>query len=398
MPRHLTTASFTLAERRARLARRHHLAMEARSRDPVEVARDLVGLHATDPASIFLAVAARTSGVEAGGIERAMYDDRTLVRMLGMRRTLFVFPTEMVPVAQAACTRAIAVQMRRRYEGFIKPTGVAKDIGKWLRDVEASTLAAVRARGEASASELSRDEPRLRQKVMLNEGKSYGGPGNITTWVLALMAADGRIVRGRPAGASWHSTVYRYSPTESWLSEGLREIDKDGAQAELIRRYLRSFGPASEKDVRWWTGLTAGEVRPALAAIGATAVDIEGTPGLALADDLEPTRSVKPWAAFLPSLDPTVMGWTERDWYLGDHGAPLFDRNGNAGPSIWWNGRIVGGWAWRKDGTLPYRLLEDVGREAEMAIATEAERIRDWIGPVTFVPRFPTPLQRELAA
>ncbi|MDP9325402.1 MAG: winged helix DNA-binding domain-containing protein, partial [Candidatus Dormibacteraeota bacterium] len=128
------------------------------------------------------------------------------------------------------------------------------------------------------------------------------------------------------------------------------------------------------------------------------AVDIEGTPGLALADDLEPTRAVKPWAAFLPSLDPTVMGWTERGWYLGDHTAALFDRNGNAGPSIWWNGRVVGGWAWRKDGTLPYRLLEDVGREAEVAIGAEAERIRDWIGPVTFVPRFPTPLQRELAA
>lgn len=387
-----------MAERQARLARRHHLAASARSREPVEVARDLVCLHATDPASIFLSVAARSRGVQPASIERALYDDRSLVRMLGMRRTLFVFPTEVAPVAQAACTNAIAVQMRRRYEGFIAPTGVARDVGAWLREVEAGALAAVRARGEASAAELSKDEPRLRHKVMLNEGKSYGGPGNITTWVLALMAAEGKIVRGRPSGASWHSTVYRYSPMESWLPRGLRPMERADAQAELVRRYLWSFGPATEADVRWWTGLSAGEVRPALAATGAVEVDVDGATGLLLPDDLEPVRSVRPWAALLPSLDPTVMGWSARAWYLGEHQAALFDRNGNAGPSIWWDGRIVGGWGWRKDGTLPYRLLEDVGAEAEAAIATEVERMTDWIRPVTFVPRFPTPLQQELCA
>jgi hypothetical protein len=93
------------------------------------------------------------------------------------------------------------------------------------------------------------------------------------------------------------------------------------------------------------------------------------------------------------------MGWRERAWYVGAHAAALFDRSGNIGPTAWWDGRIVGGWAQRKDGEVAVRLLEDVGAEATAAIAAEAQRLREWIGPGTTVtPRFRTPLERELAA
>jgi Winged helix DNA-binding domain len=96
-------------ERRARLARRHHLAPAARAAGVVEAARDLVGLHATVPASVFLAAAARVRAPEVAAVERALYEDRLLLRMLGMRRTMFVVPVELAPVVHAACTQAIAV-------------------------------------------------------------------------------------------------------------------------------------------------------------------------------------------------------------------------------------------------------------------------------------------------
>ena len=101
-------------------------------------------------------------------------------------------------------------------------------------------------------------------------------------------------------------------------------------------------------DLKWWTGWTLTQTRAALGAIEAVEVDLDGMPGFVLPGDLEPEPEPEPWAAFLPSLDPTVMGWKERDWYLGEHAATLFDRNGNAGPTVWWNGRVVGGWAGRK--------------------------------------------------
>jgi hypothetical protein len=92
------------------------------------------------------------------------------------------------------------------------------------------------------------------------------------------------------------------------------------------------------------------------------------------------------------------MGWTERAWYLGDHRGALFDRNGNAGPTIWWDGRIVGGWAQRADGQIATRLLEDVGTPARAAIAAEVERLTAILADRRFTPKFRTPLERELTS
>ena len=74
------------------------------------------------------------------------------------------------------------------------------------------------------------------------------------------------------------------------------------------------------------------------------------------------------------------MGWQAREWFLGPHGPVLFDRTGNIGPTVWWEGRIVGGWAQRPSGEVVYRLLEDAGAEAAAAIAAEAARLETWLG------------------
>jgi hypothetical protein len=92
------------------------------------------------------------------------------------------------------------------------------------------------------------------------------------------------------------------------------------------------------------------------------------------------------------------MGWFERDWYLGEHRPSLFDRNGNAGPTVWWQGKIVGGWAQRPDGEVIARLLEDVGSDARTAIDRKIEALQEWLGEVRVIPRFRTPLERELSA
>jgi hypothetical protein len=90
------------------------------------------------------------------------------------------------------------------------------------------------------------------------------------------------------------------------------------------------------------------------------------------------------------------MGWKQRDWYLGNHQRALFDTNGNAGPTIWANGRIVGGWAMRPEGEVVTKLLEDVGRESSEAVDAEAARLSEWLDTTHAIPRFPTPLHKEL--
>jgi len=381
-----------IEERRARLGVRHGLAPPARAATPVDVARAVVALHSTDPASVFLSIHARAPEVGVGAIERALYEERSLMRLLGMRRTVYVVPVDLAPVVQASSTQAVARELRRRYLSFLEAAGVGDEA--WLKQVEEATARALAVRGEAVGADLATDVPALRTKVSLNEGKAYGGAQNITTWVLSLLAADGRIVRGRPRG-SWTSSQYRWSPVEAWLPGGGPEWPVERARVELVRRWLARYGPATVADLRWWTGWTAAAVKQALTAIEPVEVDLDGTTGLVLPDDVKPVRC-KPWVALLPALDPTPMGWSGRSWYLGDHAAALFDRSGNIGPSIFSDGRIVGGWAQRADGEIVYRLLEDIGSDKIREVEDAVARMAAWVGPVRVTPRFRTPLAHEL--
>ncbi len=387
-----------VAERRARVGVRHRLALAERTDDVRAIARSLVVLHATDPATVFLSVAARGRSLEPGHVEKALYEDRTLLRMLAMRRTMFVAPIELVPALQASCADALAHKQRKTYGRYLENAeGVGGDVSAWLSEVEAETHQALLTRGTATGAQLSKLVPRLRTQVDTAPGKSYSKPTSITTWVLVILGAEGRIVRGRPNG-SWSSSQYTWAPIESWLPNGIPSLTAEQARAELVRKWLYAFGPAPESDIKWWTGWTLGEVRKTLARLDTAEVDLGGETGLILADDLDPVPAPDPWVALLPALDPTPMGWQSRDWYLGEHGPALFDRNGNVGPTIWCDGRIVGGWAQRTDGEIVWRLLEDIGSEAESHVAAEAARLTTWYGEVRPIPRFRTPLERELTA
>ena len=382
-------------ERRARLARRHRLAPEARGATPVEATQGVVVLHSTDPVTVFLSTWTRTRNFAIGDLERALYEDRSLVRMLGMRRTLFVTPRELVPVVDAACSRVVAARERRKLEAFVAASGVASDPRAWLDRVSAAALRALAARGEASTAELTRDDPLLATRLRLGSGTRWEAEVSAASRILPLLAAEGRIVRGRPRG-TWLSSQYRWTTID--VLGPLRKVAPRAARAELARRWLGAFGPGTEVDLRWYTGWTLRETREALDGVPHVRVELDDGVGLVLADDLEPTPPAEPWAALLPALDATVMGWKERDWYLGSHAARLFDANGNAGATVWWDGRVVGGWGQHPDGEIVHALLEDVGRDAEASIAREAERLGAWLGDARVTPRFATPRHRELTA
>jgi hypothetical protein len=386
-----------LEERRRRLAIRHALAPPHRVATAAEAAGSVVALHATDPTSVFLGFRARLRETTPADLQRELYDVRSVIRLLAMRRTMFMVPVPDVPLVHAAATREVAERERRRLVARLEEHGVAPDGERWLSDVMDATVAVIERLGEPVSTEISAEEPRLRERILLAQGKAYEGWQAVSVWVLQQLSAEGRIVRTRPRG-SWISSQYRWASMEAWLGHRIPRLPADDSRVELVRRWLTRFGPGTEADLAWWTGWTLRDLRRALSALPVAMVDLDGRPGLALADDLEPTADPGRWTAFLPALDSTTMGWQAREWYLGPHRAPLFDVNGNAGPTIWQDGRVVGGWAQRRDGAVTVRLLEDVGAERAVEVDAEAERLRTWLGDVRFTPRFPTALERELRA
>lgn len=393
--------AMTDAQRRARLVRRHLLG--ASDHDPLAITSGLVALHSTDPASVHLSVAARGCPPATGALDAALYEDCSLVRMLGMRRTMFVVTTDFAPLVQAAATRDVAGRERTRLIGFIEEAGLATDGKRFLARLEDATMQALLERGAAYGAELGAAVPGLRQQIEIAAGTQ-----SLTTRVLFVLAAEGRIVRGRPRG-SWTSSQYRWSPAPKPPAT-TEELPTAEAQVQLVRAYLAGYGPATAADIQWWTGWTAGVTKRALAQIPTLDVEIgsdsKGSAAVVLADDdpADDPPETRPAARLLPALDPSVMGWTGRDFYLDpehrDHTreAALFDRSGNPGPTVWWGGQIVGGWAQRKDGDVVFQLLTDIGRVGTANVESEAARTAEFLGEVRVTPRFRTPLERSLVS
>jgi Winged helix DNA-binding domain len=385
-----------VAERRARLARRHRVAPGHRAGDVVEAARSMVCLHGTDPATVYLSAWARVDGMAVADMDRALYDDRSLVKHLAMRRTLFVFPRETLPVAQAGASNRVADNERRTLIRIVEREGLQRDGDGWLREASERVLELLADGREATSSELRAEIPLLEGSVVYGAGKSWGGKMPIGPRVLTTLSAAGRVVRASNVGG-WMVSRPRWTSMRSWLGEELAPPPDPEGVAGLVERWLRAFGPGTAVDVKWWLGSTVTAVRRALADLEAVEVELDGQTGYLLPDDLEPAAPIEPWAALLPPLDPTTMGWFERGWYLGPYKEQLFDTAGNAGPTVWWDGRIVGGWRQSDAGEVEFQMLEDVGAEGMRAIERESERLNAWLGGTRVLPRFPSPLSKVVA-
>ncbi|MGD9704086.1 MAG: winged helix DNA-binding domain-containing protein [Acidimicrobiia bacterium] len=388
--------SIDVGERRARLSLRHRLVPSRRTDDVVAIADDLVALHSTDPVSVYLSAAARMAHPALSPMETALYEARSLLRHHAMRRTLWVFGQRVARLAHASTSLGLLGPEERRFARLIEGSGVTTDGIAWLDAARRDVLAALESSGPVTARELGDAVPALRVPIEMAVGKSYATTQAAHTRVLLLLGFEGLIVRARPTG-SWINGQYRWATMASWVPGGFGGAGKDEAARELVDLWLRAFGPATTADVQWWTGWTLTVARRALAAAGAVEVDLDGTPGWVAADDADPVRSDEPWVALLPGLDPTTMGWKGRDWYLDPAFAGrLFDRNGNGGPTIWVDGRVVGGWVQRKDGTIAHELLADVGAASASAIEAAAHDLEALLGGTRFTARFPAPIQAEL--
>jgi hypothetical protein len=362
-------------ERRARLAVRHGLAEPVA--DTLAATRAMTCLHATEPASVHLAAWAR-SGVSRDEVDAALYDDRSIVKQLAMRRTVFAFPRELLPAVWGSASARVAGQQVRQLAKEAQAAGIARDGTPWAEEQVQRVRTLITEKGPLTTSQVRTHLPDLDARITRGKG-TYQADVAIARQVITALAAAGRVCRGANDGG-WKLSRPRWTSTPQWLGEELEPTSEAEGYAALVTAWLRSFGPGTEADLVWWLGSTKAAVRAALAAVNAVEVSIDaGATGWVLPDDVDPVASPDHWAALLPALDPTTMGWKERGFHLGDHVELIFDRNGNGGPTAWWNGRVVGVWCQRDDGEVLVVPAEPLPAAARRALDAKAAELAAWL-------------------
>jgi hypothetical protein len=326
----------------------------ASMRDPAEVARAIAGAQAQDVYAGPLSFRSRSRRITLADVDRARTEERSLLRTWVMRMTIHLIPTDdagwMLPLFEPR----IEKWSRRRLEQLGMP---ARDVGKALR-VARRTL----------VREGPVTRPELRERIAaagveLNTQTGLHVIGLAVTSGLACLGTD----RGRTT-----CLVLR----EDWLGK-LPRFDRDAALAELARRYLNAFGPATDDDFAYWSGLPLGEVRRGLQGISAELVESRiGDQTVLSLRRRRPRLPSKGQLRMLGNFDTYMLGYRSRDFAVpAEHSTALKEGGGGwIRPVIVQDGLVIGGWrSTRKGGGIEISLNLSQAFSAAQRKAVEAE-------------------------
>jgi hypothetical protein len=311
---------------------------------PVAVAERLLAVQGQDPRGVRLAIRARTSGLTAAGVDRALSEDRSLLITWLNRGTLHLVRSEDYPWLQALTTPPLLTSCTRR----LRQEGVSPE------DAERGVATIERA--------LAEEGPLVRQQLR-DRLEAAGAPteGQALIHLLFLTAVRGIAIRGPMIGKQ-----HAYVLVRDWLGAP-KPVDREAALAELARRYLAGHAPAGDRDLARWAGLPLRDARAGLAAIGSELVERED--GLVHLAKHPPVAEI-PEPRLLGAFDPLLLGWTSREAVLGPH-THLVTRNGIFRPFALVEGRAVANWGYAR-GEVTIEPLERLGKRAATALELEA--------------------------
>jgi hypothetical protein len=313
-------------------------------RDPADVAGRLLAVQGQDPRGARLAVRARSEGLTAADVDRALTDERSLLITWLNRGTLHLVRSEDYPWLQMLTTPPLMSSCSRR----LRQEGVTTQQGeKAVKTIERSL---------AKEGPLTRHQ--LRERLD-SAGVPTGGQALIH--LLFLAAVRGVAVRGPMVGKD-----HAYVLVRDWLGSQ-PAIERDMALAELARRYLVGHAPADDRDLARWAGLPLRDARAGLAAIASELV--ERNDGLVHLAKHPPVAEV-PGPLLLGAFDPLLLGWTSRELILGPH-THLVTLNGIFRPFAMVSGRAVATWRLTR-GKVTVEPLGKVSKAASAALAADA--------------------------
>lgn len=341
---------------------KHHLTDDTLIDNIIKITNDLCGLHSTRLSTSYLSLFVRTKYFMKTDLERELYINRTLGRIRGMRRTLFIQPIDMIPIVHTA-TFKLGEKNFEKYMEFHKVS-----INEY-QEVSDRIMKILKGK-ELSASEIR---------------KELNSKSNIPA-IIQLMCNYGLLIRGKPI-KDWKDGRNRYAVFKEYFpSLDLKIISEKEAVQYLVEKYVKTYGPVSENDISWWTGLTKLKIREALQNIKSqlNSVTISSIKGkfITLNSDIEQLHNLNnvdnPTLIFLPELDPYPMGYKDRERYIDSKNYnKIFDRSGNIAATIFLDGIAIGVWDTeeKSEPIIKFHLFHPIEKDLLEELYSKAKKI-----------------------
>jgi len=308
---------------------KQHLTEKTKIDDIVQITDDLCGLHSTRLSTSYISLFARTENFKKTDLERELYLNRTLGRIRGMRRTLFIQTIGLIPIVHRA-TFKLGEKNVEKYMEFHKISI------KEYKEISNRIMRVLKGR-ELSASEIR---------------KELNSKSNIPA-IIHLMCNYGLLIRGKPI-KDWKDVRNKYAVFKDYFPRlDLKKISEKEAIQSLVEKYVKAYGPVTETDISWWTGLAKTKIKDALKRIEAQLDRVKFNnvqkTYIIGKEDLENLNksqySRKSSLILLPELDPYPMGYKDRERYIdAKNYNKVFDRSGNITATVLLDGIVIGVW------------------------------------------------------
>jgi hypothetical protein len=346
------------AERLAALrARSQHLHRPAGGTHPAEVLRAIGGAQSQEPRAGRLQVRARARSLTSAEVEHARVEDRSIMRHWVMRMTVHLIPVDdygwLAPLFRD--------RMTRWSHGRLGILGIEED---QLEKGIAAMRDAIGRRGAMTRGEL----------VEVAERTGLEVSTQVRTHLMMLLVVEGTACIGPDVGRESALVA-----TRDWIGQ-VKARGREESLAELARRYLRAFAPASERDFASWSGLPLGDCRAGLERIAGELREVPAGDEILLAPKGWAARTARtPVVRLLPAFDTYLMGYASRAHAVDEAGAKrILPGGGILRPTICVDGRFAGLWSNKRSGkrlTISLEPFEPLPDDVMAAIEDEARDI-----------------------
>ncbi len=308
---------------------KQHLSGDSKTDDLVQITRDIGGLHATSAPTPYLSLLARTNSFTIENLQEELYQKKSLAKVTYVRKTMFIIPENMLPIAMSAVQRNTNL----------------------LTDQHLKYLQLTQREYECTAKTILNI---LKNRgLTLKELKTEMGAVPNLMYIVRMMCFQGLLIRGAPK-SGWKSNLHSYFPFREYYPDlDMSILDEKEALRFVIMEYITNFGPVTKNDITWWTGFPQSLVSDLLKEIQGklSTVKISGLEDkfLILSSQASTLKDIRTQnfktINIVPCLDPYLMGYKNRDKYLDrKFYSYVFDLSGNATTTILHRGKVIGVW------------------------------------------------------